>query len=707
MFDRERPLGALANNRNVNLARLSVLFGAVLCVPLLALARTEMDQRIMELRDLGRLDPEQTLAQLLELQPLSRTQAPRTQAELLVQVTIARRRVSQVDAAAATATQIIAYGKSLHDDVIVAKGLLAMADISFTRDDPKAAHQQIFEAEQLALRSGDKALLSHAEREAGTTSASQGNFPAALSKLHVAVETARQVDDDPMLLFNALRSLASLYVTLKEKDKAFATLDELAALAEKGRLPVQTVLLKTSEYNVASSFDQPERALRALLQSLALLRKLKTSYMLPSTLNNLADSYLGQHDYPRAAQYATEALLATKGRSGASDSDATARVNLGHAYLGMGRIAEGKKNFEAGLAWFEQSHNKPGLQSTLLEYGQALEAAGDLPGAVAAYHRERAISDELFETKRQKAVVEMQEHYEADKRQRQIEMLKGENDNRRQQQRVWWLLAAVFALAAVVVGMLNRKVRRANLQLKTMNLELRVQSTLDPLTGLYNRRHFHEVMAGLAPEAPDRAGCAHGGDDTGALFLLDVDHFKHINDSYGHAAGDAVLKTIAARLRTALRETDIIVRWGGEEFLAFVPAFPRQFIDEVAQRILLGISSQPVRHQDRDIPVHVSVGFAPFPLELAGVPLSWERIVNLTDMALYLAKTKGRNRAFGVRGFGQLQPVSMEEVEQDLERAWRAGQVDLNQVLGAAPASPAPEKRKLAPVSTGSDMLPS
>jgi diguanylate cyclase (GGDEF)-like protein len=432
---------------------------------------------------------------------------------------------------------------------------------------------------------------------------------------------------------------------------------------------------------IASAFDQPDRALRAQLDRLALQRKLGALYTLNSTLNNLADSYLRRGDYVRAAQYATEALEGTPERNG-TDGAATARVNLGHAYLGMGRIAEGKKYFEAGLAWFEQSHSKPDLQETLLEYGKALEDAGDMAGAVVAYHRERAISNELFETKRQSTVLELQEHYEADKKQRQIELLKSENNNRRLQQRLWWLLAAAFALTAALIGLLYRKVRQANAGLETKNLELKTQSSLDPMTGLYNRRHFHEVMAGLKQDQQRVPGLS-GEDTIGALFLLDVDHFKSINDTYGHAVGDAVLKMVAGQLRVALRETDIIVRWGGEEFLAFVPSMPRHRMDEIARRVLLDISYQTLRHQEHDISVQVSIGYAPFPLAPAGVALSWERVVNLADLALYLAKTNGRNRAFGVRGFAHFHDTSMEEIEQDLERAWRAGHVDLNLVLGA------------------------
>ena len=371
----------------------------------------------------------------------------------------------------------------------------------------------------------------------------------------------------------------------------------------------------------------------------------------------------------------------------------------------MGKLAEGKRSFEAGLEWYEKSGDKIQLQEIMMEYGAALERAGDMAGAVKAYHRERELSNELFEKRRQKATYELQEKYEAEKKERQIELLRRENqikstelDNRRLQQRVWWLLAVVFALAAFIVGILYRKVRSANAQLEVKNLELKQQSSRDPLTALYNRRHFQEFMR-THLQVEKRGAGTSGEEIVGALFLLDVDHFKHVNDTYGHAAGDAVLKMISDSLRDILRETDMIVRWGGEEFLAFLPAIPRSGVEEIARRLLTGISAQSLAYQDTRISVNVSIGFAPFPLVPGDHALPWERAVNLVDMALYLAKAHGRNRAYGVRGFANFDKTSMEAIEQDLERAWRAGFVDLSIVLGGWPepkAGVAPEKKALA-----------
>jgi diguanylate cyclase (GGDEF)-like protein len=166
---------------------------------------------------------------------------------------------------------------------------------------------------------------------------------------------------------------------------------------------------------------------------------------------------------------------------------------------------------------------------------------------------------------------------------------------------------------------------------------------------------------------------------------MDVDHFKHINDTWGHGAGDEVLMKMSDSLREILRETDMIVRWGGEEFLAFLPSIPRSGLDEVARRLLNGIAETQIEFQGTQLSANISIGFAPFPLAPGGEPLSWERAVNLVDMALYMAKGHGRNRAYGVYGFTNFDRTSMDEIEHNLEQAWRAGFVEMSIVTGGYP----------------------
>ncbi len=663
-----------------------------------AQSQPDLDQRLLESREIVRYVPQKALTMLLALEPQGRAAGTATKAEFLNQLMIAKRNVGKKVEALALAEELVALGKEKRDDVVLAKGLLARAYVLSKMDDLPTAHKSAWAGEALANTTADMALRISATITSGQAYEEEGNFPDALNKLQTAAAMARQYAH-PIQIAMAFNALAQLYDTMKEYDKGFEALDEALKVAAQTNSPSRMAALKITEYGLAIDSNQPKRALDAALVALALERKIGATRMIPTALVNLSDSYLKARDYRKAVSYAHEAIEAARPLHN-DETEATARVNIGQAYLGMGRLADGKRSFEAGLAVYEKSGDKPQLQAVMMEYGLALERAGDMTGAVEAYHRERKLSNELFETRRQKAVLELQGKYEADKKEKQIELLRRENqvksadiDNRRLQQRVWWLLAVVFALASVIVGILYRKVRHANAQLQVKNFELAQQSSRDPLTSLYNRRHFQEFMRTNVP--PEKRGAVAAEDIVGALFLLDVDHFKHVNDTYGHAAGDAVLTMISEKLREILRETDMIVRWGGEEFLAFLPAIPRTGVDEIARRLLAGISAHTIDYQGSTISVNVSIGFAPFPLSPGEHPLPWERAVNLVDMALYMAKGHGRNRAYGVRGFANFGDTSMEHIEQDLESAWRAGFVDLTVVLGdwqqpvAAPAEAA------------------
>jgi diguanylate cyclase (GGDEF)-like protein len=648
-----------------------------------------LKDRIAELRESIRFVPERSMPSLLAMDAEASKAPLREHSEYLGLVANGYLQLGKMDKADAACDQLIALGRANNSNTTLAKGLLIKGYIEYSRGQLAESHRTVWQAEKLATDTDDPELKLRVLVSSGESFAEEGNFPRALDKLQSAASLARQ-GGVPYQIAIALTSLARLYDEMREYEKGFATLDEASPWADKTGSPGRIATLKMVEYGLAIDSKQPKRAREALLAALAAQRKMGANAEVARTLGNLADSYLKLGDYQNTIAYANQAYEAGR-KLNAVWTMSVARVNIGEALIGQGRLAEGKRAVEEGLQMIEQTKDKPSLQAALSEYGEALEKAGDYISAIKAYHRERDLSNELFEKRRQKLAMELQAKYEADKREQQIELLRRENqvksaelDNRRLQQRVWWLLALVFALSSVIVGILYRKVRNANARLEEKNLELKQQSVRDPLTGLYNRRHFQEYMRNYQPTEKRGAGTS-GEDVVGALFLLDVDQFKHINDSCGHAAGDSVLKAIAASMREILRDTDMIVRWGGEEFLAFLPAIPRSGLDEIARRLLSGISSIVIDHQGKSLSANVSIGFAPYPIGAPGQePMSWERSVNLVDMALYLAKGHGRNRAYGVRSVASLDETTVQMVEQDLERAWREGHVDLSIVLGGA-----------------------
>ena len=161
-------------------------------------------------------------------------------------------------------------------------------------------------------------------------------------------------------------------------------------------------------------------------------------------------------------------------------------------------------------------------------------------------------------------------------------------------------------------------------------------SSRDPLTGLANRRHFELMLAGEVDRVA-RAG------EPALVLMIDIDHFKKVNDAHGHPAGDEVLKHVAHTLQDCIRPMDTVARFGGEEFAMILPNCPPSFAQAVAERIRIRIQSMTIPISPGEtVRVTVSLGGAFAPQWVRSSALLW---VERADQQLYQAKSEGSNRA--------------------------------------------------------------
>lgn len=180
---------------------------------------------------------------------------------------------------------------------------------------------------------------------------------------------------------------------------------------------------------------------------------------------------------------------------------------------------------------------------------------------------------------------------------------------------------------------LERLVRERTNELQTAYARIEEASLTDPLTGLRNRRFLEQVIL------KDVDMVLRKGADL-VFLLVDLDHFKSVNDTYGHAAGDAVLVQTAQVLRAAFRATDYLVRWGGEEFLVVARFIDRRSAAELAEKLRVAVERHPFALPDGTVLRRTcSIGVACFPGDT-----TWEQTVGHADEALYEAKRGGRNR---------------------------------------------------------------
>jgi len=250
--------------------------------------------------------------------------------------------------------------------------------------------------------------------------------------------------------------------------------------------------------------------------------------------------------------------------------------------------------------------------------------------------------------------------------------------------------ARAYKLLGATLGELQQaqeELARKNALLQQAYLQQQEASFTDPLTLLRNRRflmaHIEDEIA-LTLRRFERAHRQASGDETPdhdlVFYMLDIDFFKSVNDRHGHAAGDAVLVETARRLRGAIRESDFLIRWGGEEFLLVARATHAGEGAVLAERLRSAVAEPAFEIGDgKALPVTCSIGFASFPFCAAEPRLAtWSEVTRIADQALYLAKQDGRNRWAGIEAaWPPRDRDHFEQICRDPRSAQHAGDITI------------------------------
>lgn len=259
----------------------------------------------------------------------------------------------------------------------------------------------------------------------------------------------------------------------------------------------------------------------------------------------------------------------------------------------------------------------------------------------------------------------------------------------------WFRLFLVLLLLLAIVGVIRARTRILRLraerleqivaertsELATANAALENMTITDPLTGLRNRRFFMQRI-------DDDVALALRQETDLVFFLVDIDHFKAVNDELGHAAGDRVLQQMRERLEQVFRSSDYVLRWGGEEFLAVTRGSSRNDAAEIAERLRLSIAERPfILDGGQTLPKTASIGYAAFPfVSSAPRTISWTGVVELADQALYLAKNGGRNTWVGLMATAHTDAESLsEQLASSPENAIAANAVEVVRPAGVLP----------------------
>lgn len=310
---------------------------------------------------------------------------------------------------------------------------------------------------------------------------------------------------------------------------------------------------------------------------------------------------------------------------------------------------------------------------------------GDYQQAHLYLKRYALSKDALNFQKRNNKLLQLESQYALATQKQQLSLLEKDNaiqaqeifrhqqileNTRLAQQRGALLLILALALLGFLywrwqnkryLSLLEEQVKQRTAELDERNRRLQALSYSDSLTGLHNRHYFFSAADKLLAQSQDVS-------QNTIFCLIDIDHFKQINDSYGHATGDVVLQQFAEVVTSQLRAQDELVRWGGEEFLLVMPQTDMTTAQQVVERLHNAVAQYVFSHDDQPLSCTCSIGFAAYPLRLADAQLaSWEQVLELADNCLYRAKNGGRNAWVGLKLPAQPLAMTFEQLQQNME----------------------------------------
>jgi diguanylate cyclase (GGDEF)-like protein len=487
----------------------------------------------------------------------------------------------------------VAEGRRLRDDRLVAAALMLRGELRYYRGEMGAALADLTESHDLYVRLGDAGRQRH-----------------------------------------TLNDIANLYSDRRvgEYDRAIEYYRQLLAGHEAAGRESD---ISTSLFNIGTTLDtkgDPEASLPYFRRSLEIERRRGDAGEI-ALVERAMGGALTRAGRPAEALRWLDDALAYHVRVQDVDGAARARLSRGIALRALGRQAEALAEFETARVHFDSTQNTRFLEKLHDERALALAATGDWRGAYEARGTQMRLQQALAEQLKEEHTSRLRVQFDTEKKEAENRALVRENRLRGQAltaaARVRRLQTAVIGLSAAIMLVLVVLVVRHVAGERRM----RVMAMTDELTRLPNRRHLFTV-------ASERLGDAGRRGEPFSLLALDVDHFKRINDAFGHDVGDAVLRRVAQACRAALRHDDTIGRTGGEEFVVVLPHADAPHAVEIAERLRAAVERLDWAELDPALRVTVSVGVA----ERAADDDDFAAIAKRADDSLYRAKQHGRNR---------------------------------------------------------------
>ena len=436
--------------------------------------------------------------------------------------------------------------------------------------------------------------------------------------------------------------------------------------------------------NVLKNIEKYDEALEYYQKALNLSYEIKDNKGLSITLNNIGNIYLSKENYEKALGFYNRSLILKKELKD-NFGIATSYNNIGISYQGLGSTAKALENYNISLEMMKEIHDGDGISSSYFHIGVSYYEKND--DKKASLNLERALAyaqncdnkqimvscynllaeiytnqrdylkaytamklyaelkDDLVSIQTQKEVAELQIRYETEKKEQEIALLKTNasiTNYQSKESEMFIVILVVILIAVAVMGFFfyyqfrqkansNKTIEEQNIELTQAYNKMEDLAKTDMLTGLSNRRDMYQKIK----YETDRF---ERNENPFTILMGDIDNFKKINDTYGHDAGDIVLKTISSLMLSFMRKQDIVGRWGGEEFLLLLPETNLEGGKKIAEKLRARIKNEIIHYKGHDIKISITIG-----LSLYDRIHDVNESIKEADKAMYFGKIRNKN----------------------------------------------------------------
>ena len=492
-------------------------------------------------------------------------------------------------------------------------------------------------AEQLEY----KLLLGRSLKWLANIDVERSNYNDALDKYQEAYEIFSSRSDNQQLA-RLLSNIASVYINMEEWE--IASQYSQRAFERYGKSALNNAYIEAILHINAGVIDkylgnEGQRKFH-VDKAVKLSAKTRSVRIKTIALINLSAFHLDHGDEPAAMTAAEQCLAMARQHGGKNGiSVANCHESLSEAFYSSDRTELALYYAELALSVYETNKIQHRMIYVYELLAKIYEKEDDYQQALLYYKKYSELGRSYLFDIRRKELFDMQERYDTHVKEKEIQLLKAENalthSRLAERKASENMLKLGTALIIILLYWLYRRYTMVNKDkqvLEQSNAQLVTQSNKDPLTSLYNRRFLERWLKEM-PIADYRNG--------GLVVVIDIDHFKKFNDDYGHSVGDEVLVEMAERLKSVVRHRDVVVRWGGEEFIMILACREAES-QKVLRRVQQQVTGENFDLSCGEFAVTVSMGavFTPSAKQLSQ---EWVSLLIEADRALYQVKASGRN----------------------------------------------------------------